>query len=102
MIYVLIGLHMFNSLWLTDYPSRPEVSVQETPGKNNISVTMGWMQETDVSYNISIVPEVAIQFVERTNVRLNLFYNTEYSVRITATMCGRNNEATDSYYVPLW
>ena len=78
-------------------------------GVDDITVTLSWpQQDSNVSYDVSIVPQVA--FVERLisqgslNVTLTVAYNTPYVVSIVARLCGHNisrNSTTLNYGEPL-
>ena len=37
--------------------------ISETFGTTNITVSLEWTQENDVSYNVSIEPQAAIDFI---------------------------------------
>ena len=78
-------------------------------GVDNITVTLSWpQQDSNVFYDVSIVPQVA--FVEglinqgSVNVTVKVAYNTPYVVSIVARFCGRNisrNSTTLNYGEPL-
>ena len=65
--------------------SAPEVTILERHGINNITVTMEWTQtRDDVQYAVSTEPPVDINFIGNMIVQMTVFYNTFYSVNITA------------------
>ena len=49
---------------------------------NNITVTIEWTD--DVQYNVSTEPPVDVNFIGNMSVQMVVFYNTFYSVNITA------------------
>ena len=64
-------------------------------GGDDITITLSWTQhqQSSVSYNISVVPEVILteRFSQGSrNVTVTVAYNTPYIVTIVATLCGRN------------
>ena len=76
---------------------------------DDITVTLSWpQQDSNVFYDVSIVPQVA--FVkglinqESLNVTVTVAYNTPYVVSIVARLCGHNisrNSTTLNYGEPL-
>ena len=70
-------------------------------GVDDITVTLSWpQQDSNVFYDVSIVPQVA--FVE--GLINQVAYNTPYVVSIVARLCGHNisrNSTTLNYGEPL-
>ena len=74
-------------------------------GVDDITITLSWpQQDSNVFYDVSIVPQVA--FVEglinqgSLNVTVTVTYNTPYVVTIVARLCGCNisrNSTTLNY-----
>lgn len=67
-------------------------------GVDDIMITISWAKiDSSVSYDVSIVPEVA--FVEgfsqgSRNVAVTIAYNTPYNVSIVASLCGHISRNT--------
>ena len=72
----------------------PSVAISEYFGTNSVIVTLEWIQESDVTYNVSIFPQVPVEILRGSSVQLPLLYNTDYNVRVIATVCGQNNATT--------
>ena len=74
-------------------------------GVDDITITLSWpQQDSNVFYDVSIVPQVA--FVEglinqgSLNVTVTVAYNTPYFVSIVTRLCGHNiskNSTTLNY-----
>ena len=60
----------------------------------NVTVTLEMAQETGVTYNVSIIPQVDLEFLDSTVIQLRVAYNVIYSVRIVSTLCGRHTTTT--------
>ena len=69
---------------------QPEVNSRAQFGTENITVTLKWVQEAGVSYNISIFPQVNHESIDSTVVQLRITYNVMYNVSIMRTLCGRH------------
>lgn len=68
--------------------------VQEHYGTENITVLLDWTEELHVLYNITVTApdlERLVRLVESSSAQLTLSYNTVYSVRFVATLCGQNS-----------
>ena len=61
---------------------------------DNVTVILEWTPENGMSYNVSVVPQVAVRFTGDRSVQLTASYNTVYNVSVVATLCGRNNATT--------
>ena len=67
----------------------PEVWKVEQFNVNDVTILLGWHQEDDVTYNVSVVPDPQeFSLTGNTSVQLTVPYNTSYSVYVTATRCG--------------
>ena len=55
---------------------------------------MAATQETGVSYNVSIIPQVDVEFVDNTVVQLRVAYNVVYNVSIVRILCGQHATTT--------
>lgn len=58
---------------------------------NSIIVALDWAYKNGASYNVSVDPELAINYTGRSSAQLSLSYNIQYNVSITASLCGRNS-----------
>ena len=47
--------------------------------------------EEDTAFSIDSIPEVIVVSMNSTSVQLQISYNTQYNVSITATLCGLGN-----------
>ena len=56
----------------------------------NVTVTLEWAQEAGVSYNVSVTPQVNVEFLDSTLVQVVVAYNVVYNVSIVSTLCGRH------------
>ena len=73
----------------------PEIYSRVQFGTNNATVTLEWAQEAGVSYNVSIIPQVDVKFIDNTAVQLiGVAYNVGYNVSIVSILCGRNSTTT--------
>lgn len=70
------------------------MTISERYGINNITVTVEWSQSRDdVHYNVSTEPQLDVNFIGNMSVQMVVFYNTFYSVNVTAnSLC--NSTAT--------
>ena len=85
----------------TDFPNTPEIIRPDMVsfGNSNFTVTLEWSQFSGETYTVATVPDpVNMSFITSTSVQLVLFYNTQYNVTVTATLCGDSNATTISYY----
>ena len=68
--------------------------VQEDYGAENVTIMLDWIEEQHVLYNLSVTtPSMGrlVRHVESGSARLTLSYNTVYSVKFVATLCGQNS-----------
>ena len=56
----------------------------------NVTVTLEWAKEAGVSYNISIIPQANVEFLDSTLVQVGIAYNVVYNISIVSTLCGRH------------
>ena len=78
----------------TDFPNTPEVVIRSdmTSFRNNFTVTLKWLQYNHETYSIAIVPEpLHTGIITNTSVQVVMLYNTQYNVKVTATLCGYRN-----------
>lgn len=68
------------------------VSITPQFGDDDLSVTIEWVPEEGVTYEIMSVPETAVNFLKQSTIRLTLFYNIQYNISIEAIPCGQNRE----------
>ena len=59
---------------------------------DSVSVTLEWIPEEGVSYNVAADQAVEFKAPQGTIVNLTVLYNIPTSLNITATSCGQNNE----------
>ena len=80
-------------------PSSVVVNVSEFFDTNSVIATLEWTQQNDVTYNVSIFPQISVVNVEMlgsSSVQLPLLYHTYYNVGIIATHC-----ETTTTFIPL-
>lgn len=53
-------------------------------GSDGATVNLEWIQESGVSYNVSVIPPVAVRATGSTSVQLTVGYNTLYNVSVIA------------------
>jgi hypothetical protein len=59
---------------------------------DGIIVFLEWMEQSGVMYDVTITPQApGIESVSGTSVRLRVDYNVNYTVTISATLCGQNS-----------
>ena len=54
---------------------------------DNVLVMLDWAPVDGVSYNITTIPPVAVDFNASTIAQLTLHYNTQYNISILASLC---------------
>lgn len=59
-----------------------------------VTLEMAATQETGVLYNVSIIPQVDVEFVDSTVVLLRVAYNVVYNVSIVSILCGQHAATT--------
>ena len=69
----------------------PHLNVSEWFETNIVKIYLGWTTKNGVSYNISVDPELAINYTGRTSVQLSSSYNIKYNISVTASLCGKNS-----------
>ena len=72
----------------------PSVAISECFGTNSVTATLEWIQESGVTYNISIFPQVPVEMLRISSVQLTLLYNTDYNATVVAILCRQNNVTT--------
>ena len=61
-------------------------------GNDNFIIILEWSQFSGETYGVATVPEaVRKNFAGSTSVQLVMLYNTQYSVIVTAMLCGHRN-----------
>ena len=72
--------------------------LSEVFNSGSVAVTLQWNNLPEVSYNVSVIPNVSVVTSTNISARLTVMYNTRYSVGIVATNCARES---DPYLVEL-
>ena len=70
----------------------PDVSTRPVFDMDGVSVTLEWIPEEGVSYDVAVYQGVDLRYTQRSTVALTVPYNTPTNVTITATSCGQNSE----------
>jgi hypothetical protein len=68
---------------------------------DSVSVTLEWMPEEGVSYNVSVDQVTDLRYIQRTMVNLTVLYNIPTNMNITATSCARQNSETSITSIEL-
>ena len=82
------------------HPDPPDVGIPEVLefGTDNIIILVEWIQsrhhENHTAYSIDAMPQVTVAFIKSTSAQLQISYNTQYNVSITAFLCGHSNATT--------
>ena len=73
----------------------------ETPvvlefGTENVAIVINWIQSehygrNNIAYTVDAMPQVMVILINTTSAHLQVSYNTQYTVSITATLCGLIN-----------
>ena len=50
-------------------------------------------------YSVNVVPQVHVNFTERTSVQLNVPYNTQHNVSVVATLCYEENRRNNNFEI---
>ena len=88
-------LRYYNILAIHTPLDLPEVVASEEFKSSVVSVSLQWTPQIGVTYNVSTVPVVNVDVIERAGTNLSLMYDTVYNVTVTAMpLCGQNNQAT--------
>ena len=67
----------------------PSVNISEHFQFNFVSVTLEWTAKNGISYIVSVNPETAINYTQK-SVQLSVLYDTKYNVSVVASLCGVN------------
>ena len=62
--------------------------------RHNVSVTLDWIPEYNISYSVRAVPCAQI-IVTESAAHITVSYNTMYNVSITAIQCGLESAPTN-------
>ena len=82
-------------------PSNVIINISEFFDTNSVIATLEWTQQNDVTYNVSIFPQISIASVEMlggSSVQLTLLYNTHFNVSIIATRCETTTTVFQLHY----
>ena len=67
------------------------MNITEQLGLDRITVNLEWIHKNGVSYNVSVDPQVAVNYTGRNRVQLIVFYDKIYNISVVASLCGRNS-----------
>ena len=67
------------------------MNITEQLGLDRVTVNLEWTHKNGVSYNVSVNPQVAVNYAGRNRAQLFVLYDTEYNVSVIASLCGRNS-----------
>ena len=83
----------FNDLCYLVWPDPPDgVMMSEVFNSGNVAVTLQWNNLSEVSYSVSVTPNVSAVTSTNSSARLTVMYNTRYNVSIAATNCGGESD----------
>ena len=57
---------------------------------DNIAINLSWEQESGVSYDVHVTPNITVTFTATSSVQMTISYNVSYTVTIVGTLCSRN------------
>ena len=70
----------------------PEVNVSMKFQIQGVLITLDWIPQMGVTYNVTTTPAIDVRFFERASANLSLSYNTAYNVTVEATsLCKETN-----------
>ena len=70
----------------------PEVNVSMQFQIQGVLITLDWIPQVGVTYNVTTTPAIDVRFFERASANLSLSYNTAYNVTVEATsLCKETN-----------
>ena len=81
--------------------SAPSIMVIQQHGADNVTVILEWTKQQLAAYNISVTPDTVVQESSdngRLRAQLTLAYNTMYSVKFIASLCGHNSTKAYEFY----
>lgn len=67
------------------------MNITEQLGLDRITVNLEWAHKNGVSYNVSVDPQVAVNYTGRNRVQLIVSYDIKYNVSVVASLCRRNS-----------
>ena len=86
------------------YPELPNVGIPTVLefGKNSVVISIDWIQNQNhgnnddiiITYSITAIPQVIAMFINATSAQVQVSYNTQHVIGITATLCGLSNATT--------
>ena len=76
----------------------PELSVTEQPEVFGVLTTVEWIPGRNLSYNVSVFPEVLLDFILDTGVQLTIPYNTQITMNVSATLCEQKVVTARHFY----
>ena len=85
------------------YPEPPNVGTPTVLefGINCVLISIDWIQSQNygndnITYFITAVPQAIVMFINTTvtSAQVQVSYNTQYVIGITATLCGLSNATT--------
>ena len=86
---------------ILDVPDTPRVNILEDQFNTEyIKLVLEWPPSSNrpTTYSVNVVPQVNVNFTERTSVQLNVPYNTQHNVSVVATLCYVENRRTTKVY----
>ena len=76
----------------------PELSITEQPELYGVLITVEWIPGRNLSYNVSVFPEVPLDFILDTRVQLTIPYNTQITMNVSATLCEQEVVTARHFY----
>ena len=85
-----------------DVPDTPRVHILEEQFKTDhvkLVLELTPSSNRPTTYSVNVVPQVDVNFTERTSVQLNVPYNTQHNVSVVATLCREEKRRTNNFEV---
>ena len=67
------------------------MNITEQLGSDRITVNLEWAHKNGVSYNVSVDPQVVVNYTGRNRAQLIVLYDKKYNASVVASLCGRNS-----------
>ena len=82
-------------MYYSGIPKSPAVNITDYYfGMTNVTVTLEWTQESDVTYNVSIHPKVELEYTRENVLLVMIPYNISYHINVVASLCGQYSTTT--------
>ena len=90
----MIFLHWFHTQTARFKSPKVDSPTSVSYEADNIIVTLDWVREGGIAYNVRTIPPLdtsRVTFNNESSVNLTLLYNTSYNVSLVASLCDLQN-----------